>query len=63
MKIAFVATYPPRQCGIGTFTHSLAHAMKNIQNHENEIIVIAMTNDHETYVFPSEVKLTIQQDH
>lgn len=63
MKIAFVATYPPRQCGIGTFTHSLAHAMKNTQNHENEIIVIAMTNDHETYVFPSEVKLTIQQDH
>lgn len=63
MKIAFVATYPPRQCGIGTFTHSLAHAIKHCCTDENEIIVIAMTDNHETYAFPPEVKLTIHQDH
>lgn len=62
MKIAFVATYPPRQCGIGTFTHSLAHAMKNIGDGENEIIIIAMTDNHETYAFPPEVKLVIHQE-
>ncbi|MBJ7881739.1 glycosyltransferase family 4 protein [Gelidibacter salicanalis] len=62
MKIAFVATYPPRQCGIGTFTRSLAHAMKNDGGIENEIIIIAMTDNHETYAFPPEVKLTIHQE-
>ncbi len=60
MKIAFVATYPPRQCGIGTFTQSLAHAMK--ANGENEIIIIAMHDNQEKYAFPDEVKLTIRQD-
>lgn len=27
MKIAFIGTYPPRQCGIGTFTHNLVKAV------------------------------------
>ncbi len=62
MKIAFVATYPPRQCGIGTFTHSLAHAMKNNGDDKNEIIIIAMTDNHEVYAFPPEVKLIIHQE-
>lgn len=63
MKIAFVATYPTRQCGIGTFTHSLAHAMKTSGDTENEIIIIAMVDNHEIYTFPPEVKLTVHQEH
>lgn len=62
MKIAFVATYPPRQCGIGTFTHSLAHAMKTNGDDKNEIVIIAMTDNHEVYAFPPEVKLIIHQE-
>lgn len=62
MKIAFLATYPPQQCGIGTFTHSLANAMKDNFDTENEIIVIAMDNGQEKYDYPPEVKLTIRQE-
>lgn len=62
MKIAFIATYPPRECGIGTFTQSLAHAMKDNAD-ENEIIIIAMHDNQEKYAFPPEVKLTIHQEH
>lgn len=61
MKIAFVATYPPRECGIGTFTQSLAHAMRRSGDHE--VIIIAMHDGQENYAFPAEVKLTIRQEH
>ncbi|MGO3184376.1 MAG: glycosyltransferase family 4 protein [Aequorivita sp.] len=62
MKIAFVASYPPRECGIGTFTQSLAHAIKDNDDEENEIIIIAMHDNQEKYNFPPEVKLTIHQE-
>ena len=61
MKIALVATYPPRECGIGIFTSSLAHALKN-NSENNEIFIIAMNNNHEKYAYPPEVKFTIRQE-
>lgn len=60
MKIALIATYPPQQCGIGIFTHSLAHAMMRYHD-ENEIIILAIAEDDNT-VYPPEVKMTIQKD-
>jgi hypothetical protein len=27
MKLAYIATYPPRECGIGTFTNNLFKSM------------------------------------
>ncbi len=68
MKIAYVGTYPPRQCGIGTFTNNLIKAIvsntkdKKIIKHTN---VIALNNPHyeEEYEYPEEVKFTIRQEH
>jgi glycosyltransferase involved in cell wall biosynthesis len=66
MKIAFIGTYPPRECGIGTFTNNLYKSMlidakESIHGHEGFVIAL---NDHNlTYEYPEEVKLTIRQEH
>jgi len=66
MKIAYIGTYPPRECGIGTFTMNLYKSMvinNKIVKDSREGFIIAM-NDHElSYDYPEEVKLTIRQDH
>lgn len=66
MKLAFIGTYPPRECGIGTFTKNLYKSM--VSNSDAamspvEGFIVAM-NDHDlTYNYPEEVKLIIRQEH
>lgn len=62
MKLAYIGTYSPRQCGIGTFTQNLAHAMLENGDGLNEIIVVALNDHHLQYSYPPEVKLSINQE-
>ena len=66
MKLAYIGTYPPRNCGIGTFTMNLYKSMvknNSIVEGSNSGFIVAM-NDHElSYDYPEEVKLTIRQEH
>jgi glycosyltransferase involved in cell wall biosynthesis len=65
MKIAFIGTYPPRECGIGTFTidllNSILYASEGVENNSSGI-VIAMDDNNFSYDYPKEVKLTIRQE-
>ncbi|GAA4746153.1 glycosyltransferase family 4 protein [Flavisolibacter ginsenosidimutans] len=64
MKIAYIGTYPPRECGIGTFTQNLVSAVsaQSVNNEAAEGIVIAMDDEAEHYAFPAEVKFKIRQE-
>jgi len=66
MKIAFIATYPPRECGIGTFTNNLFKSMLNSdesRKKEHEGFVVALSDNEIAYDYPEEVKMVIRQDH
>ncbi|HEY5500071.1 MAG TPA: glycosyltransferase, partial [Bacteroidales bacterium] len=66
MKVAFIATYPPRECGIGTFTNNLFKSMLNSdesRKKEHEGFVVALSDNEIAYDYPEEVKMVIRQDH
>ncbi len=66
MKISYIATYPPRECGIGTFTSNLFKSMLTYNpesEHVHEGFVVALNDNDLTYKYPEEVKAIIRQDH
>ncbi len=66
MKIICIGNYPPRQCGIATFTQNLISALQRaalIQSIDIEIEVIAMNESDQTYDYPSIVTKTIRDQH
>jgi glycosyltransferase involved in cell wall biosynthesis len=65
MKNAYIATYPPRQCGIGTFTQNLFKSMIASNKDESDVrnsFIVAMDDAEEVLAYPEEVKLTIKQE-
>ena len=62
MKLAFIGTYPPRECGIGIFTNNLFNSiLSNSENREYEGFVVALSDNDLTYDYPKEVKAIISQ--
>jgi len=58
-NIRIVSTYPPRRCGIGTFSRDLATALEHLTAEVGHIRVAAIDNGNGPYGIP--VDLTIDQ--
>lgn len=67
MSAAFIATYPPRKCGIGTFTNDLVQSLTHLSEigaaREDHLKVIAMNDVADGYDFPSEVNFVIREQY
>jgi 1,2-diacylglycerol 3-alpha-glucosyltransferase len=50
MRIAFVSTYPPIECGIGTYTAFLTEAIKKLLN---EVYIVSQYGAEGRHVYPS----------
>jgi glycosyltransferase involved in cell wall biosynthesis len=62
MKFAYIATYPPRQCGIGTFTRNKFSAMTSeASGHKSHEGIVIAVNDNNQYDYPPEVEFVIRQ--
>ena len=67
MKIAYIGTYPPRQCGIGTFTENLCKSIAlNVRQNTNthaSVIAINDSSSLQEYDYPPEVKFVVRQNY
>ncbi|WP_051292958.1 glycosyltransferase [Olivibacter sitiensis] len=65
MKIAYLATCLPRECGIATFNHNLYQAIALDSSQEMAESYLVAINDHDSkaiYDYPPEVKYVIRQN-
>ncbi|MDH4238736.1 MAG: hypothetical protein OEW48_04165 [Phycisphaerae bacterium] len=58
-NIRIVSTYPPRTCGIGTFSRDLANTLEHFTGEVGNLRIAAIDNDNGPYNIP--VDLTIDQ--
>ena len=65
MKIAYISSYPPRECGIATFNHNLLRAIGHDKVAVSDDSFVVAMNDSEhlgEYEYPKEVKYVIRQE-
>ncbi|HUW05583.1 MAG TPA: hypothetical protein VMW01_04915, partial [Williamwhitmania sp.] len=58
-EILFVTSYPPRECGIATYSQDLIAALNNKFSSSLSIRICALESGNASYRYPSEVKLTL----
>ena len=57
--IAFLSTYPPRKCGIATFTYDTATAVNNLPSYLFKSKIIAINDHKQTYNYSKDVLFQI----
>lgn len=55
-EILFITSYPPRECGIATYSHDLVNALTHQFNNSFAIKICALESGSTKHVYPTEVK-------
>ena len=59
-EVLFITSYPPRECGIATYSHDLISALNNKFCNSFSIKVCALESTDTNYTYPREVKYTLK---
>ena len=59
-EILFITSYPPRECGIATYSQDLIEALNNKFSSSLSIKVCALESGDTNYSYPGEVKYTLK---
>jgi len=59
-EILFITSYPPRVCGIATYSHDLIKALNNKFSNSFSIKVCALESSDTNFTYPGEVKYTLK---
>lgn len=60
--IVFLGTYPPRECGIATFTADLVRNFDELYSPREETRVVAVNNNLQTYKYPRKVVAQVSEN-
>ncbi|MFZ4106268.1 hypothetical protein [Flavobacterium sp.] len=59
-EVLFITSYPPRECGIATYSQDLRTAIQEKFGHSVSLQVCALETNESNFVYPAEVKYTLQ---
>jgi glycosyltransferase involved in cell wall biosynthesis len=59
-EVLFITSYPPRECGIATYSQDLIRALNKKFNRSFSIKVCALESGHDKFDYPEEVKYTLK---
>jgi glycosyltransferase involved in cell wall biosynthesis len=59
-EILFMTSYPPRECGIATYSEDLIKALNNKFSNSLSIKVCALESNNTNYTYPGEVKFILK---
>lgn len=62
MKVTYIASFPPRECGIATFSQNLIRAVGMNDEGGDQASVVAMNDTGNRYKYPSQVGFVINQE-
>ncbi len=61
-EILVITTYPPRQCGIATYSEDLIAALNNKYEHSFRMSICALETNTEHHAYGADVKFTLNTD-
>jgi glycosyltransferase involved in cell wall biosynthesis len=61
-EILFLTSFPPRQCGIATYSQDLIRALHNKFSYSFRVRVAALEAENENHAYTNEVKYTLNTD-